>query len=186
MNAPTPITSRLANRIFMLRSERGLSLDQLAHASGISRATLSRIENADVSPTADTLAAICAAFDLPISKLIAMAEDRFVAHVPFDDQTEWEDPETGFTRRAISPSAAQLSGFADEIHLPPDTQHAPAPHSKQGQEHHLIILDGAMIVRTGSETHTLTTGDCLRYIEDGTTSFHTAQARGARFIQFCV
>ena len=41
---------RIASRLKGLRQERGWSLDELAGRAGVSRATLSRLENAEVSP----------------------------------------------------------------------------------------------------------------------------------------
>ncbi|WP_050931556.1 helix-turn-helix domain-containing protein [Aestuariivita boseongensis] len=175
------LRSRLASRLFSLRSETGLSLDALARKSGISRATLSRIENAETSPTAETLQAICGALGLPVSRLIAMIEDGFDPLIPFEDQGEWEDPETGFTRRAVSPPSAQLRASVDEIHLPPDTRHNAT--QTDGGECHLILLDGAVTVATGGTTHSLTAGDCLRFRQDAPTQFQTSPDRGARFLQ---
>ncbi|NNH33603.1 helix-turn-helix transcriptional regulator, partial [Rhizobium sp. SEMIA 4085] len=43
-------------RIRKLRVEKGLTLDDLANASGVSRAMISRIERAEASPTASLLA----------------------------------------------------------------------------------------------------------------------------------
>ena len=54
--------SKLASHLRCLRGAYDMTLAVLAERSGISRATLSRIENAEVSPTAETLgqlAAIC-------------------------------------------------------------------------------------------------------------------------------
>ena len=46
---------RIAGRLKALRAERGWSLDALARRSNVSRATLSRLENAEVSATANVL-----------------------------------------------------------------------------------------------------------------------------------
>ena len=54
--------TRLAQRLRQLRGERSWSLEELATKSGVSRATLSRIENHEVSPTASVLGKLCAAF----------------------------------------------------------------------------------------------------------------------------
>lgn len=43
------IETRLAHRLASLRAERGWSLDELAQKSGVSRASLSRIEKGEVS-----------------------------------------------------------------------------------------------------------------------------------------
>ncbi|MCE8000958.1 MAG: helix-turn-helix domain-containing protein [Rhodobiaceae bacterium] len=175
-------TSRLANRLSSLRHERGWSLDQLAKASGLSRASLSRLENAEVSPTADSLGKLCAAFGLPMSRLLMMVEDSFAAHVPFDAQPEWEDPETGFTRRSVSPPATQLAAEVIEAHLPPGKTVSYAQPPKPGQEHHLIVLDGELTLSVDGVDHRLTAGDCLRYQLYGASRFDTPAQRGARYI----
>lgn len=54
------LDARLARRLAELRTSRGWSLDALAARSGVSRATLSRLENAEVSPTAALLGKLCA------------------------------------------------------------------------------------------------------------------------------
>ena len=46
---------RLAQRLSDLRQQQGWSLEALAQQSGISRATLSRVERAETSPTASLL-----------------------------------------------------------------------------------------------------------------------------------
>ncbi|WP_170763461.1 helix-turn-helix transcriptional regulator [Ruegeria lacuscaerulensis] len=176
------LSNRLANRLSELRRGRGLSLDQLAEISGISRATLSRMEKGDVSPTAETLGRLCAAYGLPMSRLLMMVEDSFDPRVPFERQPEWSDPETGFTRRSVSPPAAGLSGEVLEGHLPPDTVISYDTPPKPGQEHHLIMLDGALTLTVDDVAHELNGGDCLRYHLSGPSRFATSTARGARYL----
>ena len=182
MDAMFDYTNRLANRIFSLRSEKGWSLDELARRSGLSRASLSRLENAEVSPTAETLGKLCAAFGLPVSRLLMMVEDGFAAHIPFEDQPEWEDPETGFTRRSVSPPAASLASEVLECHLPPDTRISYDAPPKAGLEHHLLMLDGALNLTVDDVSHSLTAGDCLRYQLYGASVFQTPENRGARYV----
>ena len=54
-----------------------MTLAVLAERSGISRATLSRIENAEVSPTAETLGQLAAVYALPMSQLLSPLEQGF-------------------------------------------------------------------------------------------------------------
>ena len=53
-----------------LREAAGLSQEQLAEASEISRETISRIENGAISPTVDTLTALAAALNVPTAALL--------------------------------------------------------------------------------------------------------------------
>ncbi|MGO7859964.1 helix-turn-helix domain-containing protein, partial [Rhizobium ruizarguesonis] len=58
-------------RIRTLRPEKALTLDDLAAASGVSRALISRIERAEASPPASLLARIYAALGLSLSAFFA-------------------------------------------------------------------------------------------------------------------
>src|SRR3954469_6458968 len=84
------------------RGERGWSLDELAGRSGVSRATLSRLENAEVSPTASVLGRLCAAFGLTLSRLMHMVEGQFPPLVRRVAQPVWTDASVGFCRRSVS------------------------------------------------------------------------------------
>ncbi|UUV06212.1 helix-turn-helix domain-containing protein [Ruegeria sp. YS9] len=176
------LSNRLAVRLNDLRHGRGWSLDQLAAHSGISRATLSRMEKGEVSPTAENLGRLCAAYGLPMSRLLMMVEDSFDPKVPFERQTEWRDPETGFTRRAVSPPANGLNAEVVECHLPRDTVITYEAPPKSGQEHHLVLIDGALTLTVDGTPHALSAGDCLRYHLSGPTRFETGASRGARYL----
>ncbi|MFV0512222.1 MAG: helix-turn-helix domain-containing protein [Jhaorihella sp.] len=186
MKEPGILTARLAGRLRAFRHNHGWSLDDLAAKSGVSRATLSRLENAGVSPTAEVLERLCAAFGLPVSRLLAMSEDSFAAHVPLAEQGEWHDPETGLTRRSVSPPAAGLGAQLHEFHLPPDTRLTFREPSLSGHEHHLVLLDGALRATLDNSTSDLTAGDCLRYVGPGPSLLETGPHRGARYLLVAV
>src|SRR2546430_17727599 len=65
---------RLAQRIRLERDGRGWSLAELAERSGVSKATISKIERAEVSPTAVVLVRLASAFDLTLAGLMLRAE----------------------------------------------------------------------------------------------------------------
>lgn len=175
------ITPSLARHLGALRADRGWSLETLATRSGVSRATLSRLENAEVSPTAEVLSKLCAAFGVSMSHVLSMVETGFRAHVPAGSQTSWTDTATGFTRRAISPAAEPLRAEVLECTIPAGRRlhydRAPVP----GLEHHLILLEGALRVIVAEEAHDLLPGDALRYQLHGTTEFITRPDQGARY-----
>src|SRR5258708_7664300 len=92
----TSIDRLIAQRLKGLRAERGWSLDELARRSNVSRASLSRLENAEVSATANVLGKLCAAYGLTMSRLIHMVEDDFVPLIRRGTQPVWTDPTIGF------------------------------------------------------------------------------------------
>lgn len=180
------IDRRIAERLRGLRSARGWPLDELARRSGVSRATLSRLENAEVSATATVLGKLCAAYGLTVSRLMVMAEGAFAPRVPRGDQLVWRDPETGFERRSVSPPAGGLAGEVIECRLPPGVSISYERPPRPGLEHHLVMTDGALHLTIEGHRHELEAGDCLRYQLYGTSRFDTRAGTGARYLLFIV
>lgn len=173
--------SRLADRLATLRQDRGWSLEQLAQASGISRASLSRLEKGEVSPTAESLGQLCAAYALPMSRLMMQVEDSHAPLIAAADQQIWRDPTTGFERRQVSPPAPTLAGEVIAGYLPPEQTITYDSPSRPGLEHHLILQQGALQLTLSGKTHALQVGDCLRYHLTGSSQFSSGP-QGARYI----
>jgi transcriptional regulator with XRE-family HTH domain len=176
----------LAQRLRTLRTERGWSLDELARRSTVSRATLSRLENAEVSPTTSVLGKLCAAYGLPMSRLIRMVEENFVPLIPRNEQPIWMDQAIGFQRRSVSPPAQTLAGEVLECELEPGTHIAYDRSSRPGLEHHLLMLEGRLEIHIEGKTYKLQPGDCLRYQISGLSSFTTPADSAARYLLFIV
>jgi len=179
------IDRQIAQRLRSLRAERGWSLEELARRSAVSRATLSRLENAEVSATAAVLGRLCAAYGMTLSRLIRLVENEFAPFIPRDAQPVWTDPKTGFVRRSVSPPAQTLAAETVECRLEPDTEivyeHSPRP----GLEHHIVLTEGALTVTIEGRRHVLKPGDCLRYQLFGRSEFLTG-AQPAKYFLFMV
>jgi transcriptional regulator with XRE-family HTH domain len=180
------VDARLAVRLKGLRQARGWTLDDLAARSGVSRATLSRLENAETSPTAAVLGKLCTAFGLTLSRLMMMVEEAAAPLVRLADQVVWRDPAQGFTRRIVSPPGQGLSGEAVEVVLEPATHITYEAPPRPGLEHHLVLLEGALTVSVEARVHALSPGDCLRYRLNGPSRFETTTGQGARYLIFLV
>jgi len=165
----------LAQRLKELRAEQKWSLDQLAEKSGVSRGTLSRLEKGEVSPTANVLGKLCAAYGLTMSRLIAMVETQFKAHIPVLDQKVWYDSDYSFKRKLVSPPSAQLSAEVIECELISGAEISYDKSPKLGLEHHLIMRAGELQVTIEGKEYHLLEGDCLRYRLSGSSKF---RARG--------
>ena len=63
-------------RIKELRTKRGLTIDQLASMSGLSRGFISLLENGKRDPSADTLGQLSDALGVPLVDLIDEGHDR--------------------------------------------------------------------------------------------------------------
>jgi transcriptional regulator with XRE-family HTH domain len=173
---------RLAERLRALRTEQGLSLQELAERSGISRATLSRIENAEVSPTAETLGALASAYAMTTSRLLEPIERSFAPVVAREQQSVWHDPHHGFTRRIVSPPSGVLSVEVIRCEIAARQSISYAKPPVIGQEHHLVMLSGALTVTAEGATHRLKPGDCLRYRLFGPSRFETGRSAASYLI----
>lgn len=177
---------RIAQRLRSLRAERGWSLEDLAARSGVSRASLSRLEIGEVSPTASVLGKLCAAFGLTLSRLMFLLEDQFPARLAHEDQPVWTDADAGFVRRAVSPPAQGLAGEVIDCELRPDTQICYERPPRPGLEHHLVMMEGELDITVDGQSHRLLPGDCLRYRLQGASRFMTPPHAGARYFLFVV
>lgn len=178
----TDIDQRLAARLAALRQQAGWSLEQLAARSGISRATLSRVERAETSPTAALLGKLCTAHGHTMSRLLAEVEADPPALLRRDEQTLWVDPETGFRRRSVSPPAHGFSGEVLEGELPPSAVIAYDVPPVAGLEQHVLMLSGRLDLTVEGRTHRLEAGDSLRFRLFGPTRFACPGPAAARYI----
>ncbi len=176
----------IAQRLKGLRAERGWSLDELARRSTVSRATLSRLENAEVSPTASALGKLCAAYGLTMSRLMRLVEDDFAPLIRRDAQVVWTDPTVGFRRRSVSPPARMLAAESLECELGPGARITYDQPPRPGLEHHLLLVEGQLAVSVDGRTYDLRPGDCLRYQLYGPSSFITPDHCAAKYILFIV
>lgn len=172
----------IARRLQALRSERGWTLEAVAERTGISRASLSRVERGELSPTAAMLGALCAQYGWTISRLMAEAEGGPLALVRASEQVSWKDPETGYIRRMVSPPSPHLKGELVEVALPVGAVVAYSAAPAAGLEHHLWMLDGVLELALESGVFRLETGDCVRYVLSGPSRFTNRGRRAVRYL----
>lgn len=169
-DADTAADLALAGRLETLRRERDLSLDAAAALTGLSRATISRIERGETSPTANALGRLCNAYGLTMSRLLAAVETSAPRLLRGAEAAHWRDPESGFLRTLIAPPT---EGYATELalgELPPGAEiryeldrpqrdgYAPA-----GREQFFYVIEGELSLDIEAETYRLSPGDCLRH-----------------------
>ena len=76
-NGGSQLGQVIANHVRSRRLEIGLNVGQLAERTGISKGMLSKIENAQISPSLSTLERLAGALDMPVTSLFrGLAEER--------------------------------------------------------------------------------------------------------------
>ena len=173
---------QIARRLQVLRGEQGWSLEVLAARTGISRASLSRLERGELSPTATMLGALCAQYGWTISRLMAEAENGPPAVIRAQEQVTWKDPETGYVRRIVSPPNPHLKGELVEVSLPVGASITYDVSPVPGLEHHLWMLDGMLDLEIHGTAYRLEKGDCVRYVLSGSSGFKCRGRRPVRYL----
>ncbi len=152
----------IARRLRLERDARGWSLADLAKRSGVSKATISKIERGEVSPTAVILVRLAGAFDLTLAGLLLRAEGEGARLSRAAEQSVWRDPETGYRRK-------QVFGRPDhpleiiEVELPAG-QRVVLPASSYAHIRQAVWVEaGELVLLEGGERHRLSAGDCLGF-----------------------
>jgi transcriptional regulator with XRE-family HTH domain len=153
------LSAALAVTLREARHARGLSGGDLADRSGVSRAMISKVERGEAQPTAALLAKLSGALGMTLSELIAMAEQGRLARA--DDQPTWTDPDSGYTRRAVSPRAGGPLELV-EVELPAGAEVAFPAETYAFIHQQIWVLAGRLTFREGTTDHHLATGDCLQ------------------------
>lgn len=173
---------RLAQRLAGLRVDQGWSLEVLSLQTGISRATLSRIERGETSPTASLLGKLSAAYGLTTSRLLMALEDNPPELIRYGQQSVWKDTQTGFERRSVSPPA---HGFRAELMSGKLKAGATISYDSPpvvGLEQHIWLLEGALELTLDQRHFRLEKGDSLRFHLFGTSSFHVPGPDDAHYV----
>ena len=172
---------RLGARIKGLRQSRGLTLDQLAERSGVSRAMISRVERGESSPTAALLDRLCAGLGVLLSALFR-EEAQGGPLARRSEQPVWTDPDSGYVRRSVSPAGTGSRIEIVEVEMPAGARVLlEAPRGGFRLDQQLWLLEGELSLTVGGSEHRLAAGDCLAMLLDGPIAFHNPGAAPARY-----
>jgi len=163
------VERRIAAGVKQRREALGLSVQDLALRSGVSRAMISKIERVDASPTAALLGRLCNALGITLSSLIASAESA--PGMPLTrakSQLSWRDPQTGLVRTMVSPVNTGSRVEIVQIELPPGAAVQYERQQVQHYEQHIVVLQGTLSLSTEAEQLRLKEGDCaFRQVGEG-------------------
>lgn len=165
---------RLGERVRELRRERGLTLEELAERSGVSRAMISKLERGEKNPTLVVAAKLAEGFGVTLSQLVGMEERREVVVVPREKRMVMRDPETGFERQLLSPSfGGRGVEFVRNV-VPEGSTSGEFPPHRRGVEEYVVVEKGNLRATIGGEEYLLKGGDALYFEADVSHRFDNA------------
>ncbi|WP_264775681.1 helix-turn-helix domain-containing protein [Deinococcus aetherius] len=152
----------IARRVRLEREARGWSQADLAERSGVSKATVSKIERGEMSPTAVLLVRLASAFDLTLAGLLLRAEGEAARVSRAADQPAWRDPATGYLRTQVFARPDHPLEIA-RIELPAGARVTLPAVSYTHIRQAVWVLSGELVIMEGGVWHTLGEGDCLGF-----------------------
>lgn len=179
---PSDLDATIGARLLALRQARSLSLADLAVASGVSKAMISRVERAESSATAALLGRLAAGLGVALSELLAPAAPAPQRLHARASQPLWRDPALGYRRRQVAPSDAATGVELVEVELPRRTRVDYPPWQGRPYAQRLWLLDGRLTVHYGDERFDIAAGDCLDLAVDRALAFQSAADAGCRYL----
>ncbi|WP_242597465.1 helix-turn-helix domain-containing protein [Billgrantia antri] len=165
----------LAGRVIELRKGRGLTLEQLAAASGVSRSMLSQIERGKANPTLAVTLRIAQAFDMNIGDLVDQPWTASrIEVVRGNDASQLFRDDRDCRIRTLSPLHMEKNVEFYEIRLAPGARLQSAAHF-EGTRELLTVTQGQALVVAGENRCELNPGDSAHYHAD---LEHTIESRG--------
>lgn len=154
---------RFGQRVRSRRTNRNMTLQALARASGVSVSMLSQVERGERVPTLPVALRIAEGLQCHLSEILdePVASPRGVVHR--DRAAGMVDPETGTRRvllsRHLPPSIAEVTWYR----LPPRARAGPFVHRDPALLEQVTVVAGLLQVRVGDESYELRAGDTLSF-----------------------
>ncbi|MQR01926.1 helix-turn-helix domain-containing protein [Glaciimonas soli] len=150
-----------------MRLKRGLTLDDLSRAAGVSKSMLSQIEREKANPTIAVTWRLANALGVGIEELLATeAEELETIHVmDLHETPTLSGTHAGYVLRILGPM--DLAGKYEwyELTLAAEGVLTSNPHDP-GTMEHLTLLQGAMEITVGDHKRKLKLGGTARYQAD--------------------
>lgn len=148
-----------------LRAQRGLSLERLARASGVSRAMLGQIELHQSTPTINVLWKIARALEVPFSALISQPNASRARLLPGDRCKILTSRDGSFSSRALFPFDEPRQVEFYELRLAPHASESADAHMP-GTMENLVVTHGQLELKVGDDQYSLHTGDAIQFEAD--------------------
>jgi transcriptional regulator with XRE-family HTH domain len=170
---------RVAENLRERRKARGMSLDDLARASGVSRAALSQIETCKSNPTVGVLWKIAVGLAVPFAELIGAPRSGAVVLRRADSQI-LRSSDGKFESRPLAPAGASPLVELYELRLSARSVHRSEPHAP-GTHEMIVVLSGGLRMHVDEETYDLGAGDSIAFAADRPHSYENPAGSEARY-----
>jgi len=158
---PPAIGKNIAN----YRKQKGMSMDELAKRSGVSKSMLSQIEQEKTNPTVVTVWKIANALNIPVEYLLKARSVSQIEVVRRDDAPVFYSEDHSCLIRVNSPVHTIDTLELYDLTFKPRGKLHSEPHFPNAEEF-LTVITGKFKVTAGESSAILNEGDTGRYKAD--------------------
>ena len=173
------LAQRVAENLRRKRKARGMSLDDLARASGVSRAALSQVETVKTNPTVGLLWKIAVGLGVPFADLIGEVKGG-TSILRRGDAQVLRSLDGKLESRPLTPAGASALVELYELRLSARSTHASEPHAP-GTHEFIVVLSGSLRLHVEGEAHDLMAGDSVSFSADKPHSYENPGSSEARY-----
>ncbi len=160
MGAGQTEETRIGVRLRAIRHERGLSISQLAGATGLTSGFISQLERDLTSVSLSSLARICAALDVRFGEVLdAPSKGELIRR---EEASGWGLPIGRHDDLLLSPLDERRFNLL-ESRIPPGEGAGDEPYTFQGDIELVYVLEGTLELRVRDEVFVLEAGDTVTY-----------------------
>ncbi|CAK7057251.1 MAG: HTH-type transcriptional regulator SutR [Desulfovibrio sp.] len=147
-----------------VRLERGLSLDETARLTGVSKAMLGQIERGESSPTVSTLWKISTGLRITFSALMGTPSATY-SPVSIDSMQPMQEEGGAMLLYDVFPFDPAAGFEIFTIRLKPGCRYESPSHTNVAEEY-VIVTAGAMELTLGDQAFTLRNGMAIKFRGD--------------------
>ena len=173
------LAQRVAGRLREKRKSRGLSLDELAASSGVSRAALSQIETQKSNPSLSVLWKIAVGLGIPFSELLGDAGPSANVLRRTDAQV-LRSADGRLESRPMTPAGFSREIEMYELRLAGRSLHVSEAHGP-GTKELIVVLSGLLRLHVGNDKFDLGPGDSLAFPADRPHTYENPGGGEARY-----
>jgi transcriptional regulator with XRE-family HTH domain len=148
-----------------LRGERGLSLEKLSRASGVSRAMLGQIELGQSAPTINVAWKIATALGVPFSALLGERAEGGIHVLKAADSKKLTSHDGRYVSRALFPFDERRRVELYELTLLPGGVEQAHAHNP-GTMENLVVAQGQLEIDVAGRREVLGAGDAILFEAD--------------------
>ena len=155
----------LGQRVQALRTDRGLTLRELADRSDVSVSMLSSVERGEKAPTVVVLDRIASGLNVTLASVVAVPDVERIIVRRAADQDRIDEP-GGWQRTILTPVVPGVNFEWIRSTLPPGCDAGTFPAYAAGSNEFVAVASGTLTLTVGERELKLSAGDSVYFAAD--------------------